>query len=350
MTQVDAERRSRPALITALKAAGASVEGEGGKVKIWCPFCIDISGSVVVYAARDGIVRFKCRRCGAGGDLHELQERVNREIWGPYWVGGEPSPARPVAVADPASELGAQIEDQIAGRFVNIAWPWPWLTGLVQGLTPGSRLGLVGAGGASKSFAITQSLAVWIERGIKVAVLELERSRSFHLNRILAQRTNIADLTRSDWVREHPDTVRRLFAEHREFLNHIGESIYTVPNQFTISQGAEWVEQRAAQGFRIIIIDPTTALMRQGDPWVEDEKFLSRVEQAVRMSGASLIVVTHPKKGGGRLPDLDNVAGGPRGHGRSTASSGSKATMPKSLGSRRRAERTNGRTTGPCTS
>jgi hypothetical protein len=312
MPQIEAARRTRPALIAALKAAGASVEGEGEKVKIWCPSCIDIAGSVVVYTARDGIVRFKCRKCGVGGDIGELREQVARECWGPFWTAesGAASAARPVAKVDPASELGAQIEAQIDGRFVNIPWPWAWLTGLVQGLTPGSRLGIVGAGGASKSFMVTQALAVWLERGIKVAVLELERSRAFHLSRVLAQRTSVADLTRSDWVRENPETVRHLFAEHREFLNRIGEAIYTVPRQLTTSQGAEWIEQRAAEGFRIVIADPVTSLVCRGDPWIEHEQFLARTEQAVRASGASLIVITHPRKGGGGLPDLDNIAGG----------------------------------------
>lgn len=211
---------------------------------------------------------------------------------------------------EPAAELESLIEAEIDGRIVNHPWPWPLLTTLVQALMPQTRTLLVGGTGASKSLAILQALAVWVSLGIKVAALELERSRDFHLKRVLAQRAGTADLTKSQWVRENADMVRRLFSEYRQHLNRMGEAIHTVPRQFTIEQAAEWVEDRAREGTRIIVIDPVTALSRGRECWADDEKFLARVEKAVRNSGASLICVTHPRKGGNDLPHLDNIAGG----------------------------------------
>lgn len=223
-----------------------------------------------------------------------------------------PRPALPVttAGADPASELGELLEAQIDGRFVNHPWPWPELTDLGQCLTPGTRTIIVGSTGGSKSLAILQALSLWVESGIKCAVLELERSRDFHLARVLAQRAAVADLTKPKWVAGNPAPVRELFADHRGYLNRMGAALHTVPRTFTIVQAAEWVEGRAAEGCRIIVLDPVTALLRGRDSWVDDELFVARIEKAARASGASLICVTHPKKGGNETPNLDNIAGG----------------------------------------
>ncbi|MBP7051604.1 MAG: AAA family ATPase [Phycisphaerae bacterium] len=304
--------RSREALLRFLTQAGAII-GEG---KLHCYDCLDLSGSAVIYPAGDGLWRYKCKRCGVGGTLVELQEKHNRDIWGALWDAPgsrEFSTARQAGApvpAGPASELRDVLEAQISGGWTNYAWPWPWLTGLVQALTPGARLGVVGSGGASKSFLVTQALAFWVEQGIQASVLELERSRSFHLCRILAQRCGVADLTKADWVRAHPDKARGLFREHREFLDRMGQAIHTVPRQFTIAQAADWVERQAGEGARIVVVDPVTALSRGRDPWIADELFLSRIEQAARTSGASIVTISHPRKGGSGLPDLDNVAGG----------------------------------------
>jgi hypothetical protein len=229
----------------------------------------------------------------------------------------ETKPARPrtqlpatAAGIDPASELADLLEAEIDGRFTNLPWPWPELTNLGQCLTPQTRTIIVGSTGGSKSLAVLHALSLWVELGIKVAVLELERSRDFHLARVLAQRAGIADITKPQWVRDNPDRVRALFAEHREYLNRMGAAIHTVPRTFNIVQAAEWVEERATDGCRIIVIDPVTALLRGRDSWVDDEQFVARIEKAARTSGASLVCITNPKKGGNEAPSLDNIAGG----------------------------------------
>jgi hypothetical protein len=209
----------------------------------------------------------------------------------------------------PASELQKLIEDEISGRITNIAWPWPIVTDLGQCLTPGTRTLIVGSIGGSKSLATLQAALFWVELDIKIALLELERGRDFHLKRVLAQRAGIADITKPQWVKENSDTVRRLFIEHRDCLNRMGAAIHIAPRQFTTVQAAEWIEQRASEGCRIIIVDPVTALARRGDPWKEDDAFMSRVEKAATQYGASLVFVTHAKKGAGNLPDVDSLAG-----------------------------------------
>ena len=210
---------------------------------------------------------------------------------------------------EPAAELESLIEAEIDGTYCNLSLPWPIVTDLGQCLTPCTRTLLVGSIGGSKSLALLQVASYLIEAGVKVAVLELERGRDFHLKRVLAQRTGIADLTKPQWVRENAATVRELFNKHRPYLNSMGAAIHTAPRQFTTEQASEWIEQRAADGYRVIAIDPVTALARGREPWREDDAFMSRAEKAATATGASLVFITHARKGAGNLPDLDSLAG-----------------------------------------
>jgi len=298
-------QNDRAALVAVLKSAGGIIRGS----VIHCPFCPDLAGQGTLYTARDGVVRYKCKACGAGGDVRELEDRVRRETWGALWTPGGIA-TRPVVPRDPAVDLDDILTAQIDGRFANHPWPWPWLTELVQGLTPGSRLGVVGPAGASKSLFVVQALGHWVESSLRVAVLELERSRGFHLARGLAQRAGVADLTRAAWVRQNPDLARSLFAEHRAFLNRIGKAIHTSDKPMTSDEVSAWLEERAGEGMQIAVVDPVSARARRGDPWTEDETFLAQAEQTVRQSGMIAIFVLHPRKGGSGQPDLDNLLGG----------------------------------------
>ena len=46
------------------------------------------------------------------------------------------------------------------------------------------------------------------------------------------------------------------------------------------------------------------------DTWIEDQIFMSAVKKSIVECGASLFLITHPKKGGGRSVGMDNLAGG----------------------------------------
>jgi len=63
-------------------------------------------------------------------------------------------------------------------------------------------------------------------------------------------------------------------------------------------------------GVRVIAIDPITAAEANSRPWIADLQFLMRVKTAVRRSGASLILVTHPRIGGQAKDAMSSLAGG----------------------------------------
>ncbi|HSW01329.1 MAG TPA: AAA family ATPase [Sedimentisphaerales bacterium] len=203
-----------------------------------------------------------------------------------------------------------EIRGIVAGRITNLPLPWPLLEELGQMFTPGSKTALVAPGGASKSLWAMLLVAYWIDEGIRVACLELERGRTFHLRRSLSQRTGIADVTKNKWVAAHADEVQRMLHRHADFLNKVGLAIHIAPRSFSTHDAADWLADRAAEGCRAAVIDPVTCLRRLGDIWAADDEFLGACDRIATESGMSLLFVTHPKKGGGSAPNLDSLAGG----------------------------------------
>lgn len=111
-------------------------------------------------------------------------------------------------------------------------------------------------------------------------------------------------------MREHPDEAREALARHRDFLDGFGRCIHAPDEQLTLDQLAGWVQRMAEASCRIIGIDPVTAAAASDKPWIEDLRFLMTVKAIVRKYGASLILVTHPRKGRKSGVGLDDLAGG----------------------------------------
>ncbi len=120
-----------------------------------------------------------------------------------------------------------------------------------------------------------------------------------------------ADLFDNAWVEAHPVESRTAAAAHATTLDEFGRCIFAAPDkQVTLSDLAEWVESRVKAGCEIIAIDPITAAEQTAKPWIADCEFLLRVKTAIRVTGARLILVTHPKKGRKSAVGLDELAGG----------------------------------------
>ena len=199
----------------------------------------------------------------------------------------------------------------IDGTYAPVEFPWRSIGGLTRALLPGTVMLLCGDPGSTKSFMLLQAAAYWYEQGVKVALYELEEDRKYHLYRALAQRVGKSDLFDYNWVRANADLVRQIRLENKDFINRFGSCIAEAPDkQTTLEQLAEWVEAKAKAGYRIIAIDPVTAAEADQHPWIADGKFIMRVKAAVRQYGASLILVTHPKKGRKQVVGLDELAGG----------------------------------------
>jgi hypothetical protein len=203
------------------------------------------------------------------------------------------------------------IEDTISGKRRAIDLPWPKLSELTLAFLPAMVTIVAGAPGALKSLWLLQLLAFLYESGVKFAVYELEHDRGYHLHRMFAQRAECSDLLDPAWVRANPEKARRLFEQYKAWLEGFGRFMFdTGEKELTLTELAEWVDQKAAIGCRVIALDPVSIVERDREPWIADQRFLLTCKKAVRRYGASLILVTHPRKGSKGAVGLDDLAGG----------------------------------------
>ena len=213
----------------------------------------------------------------------------------------------------PAAGVGDRLQAMIDGRYEAIEMPWRVLGHLTMAMLPGTVTVLCGSGGASKSFTILQVALYWHQAGRRLALYELEEDRNYHLMRALAILDGNGQLLNPAWVKANPQDAIAAYGRHRDALDDFGRRIFEAPDQqLTLTQLAQWVEQQAAAGVEIIIIDPITAAVAEDKPWVADLKFLMQVKASMRRTGARLVLVTHPRKGSGgnRPAGLDDLAGG----------------------------------------
>ena len=211
-----------------------------------------------------------------------------------------------------AAELAEMLEATISGRRSAVPWPWEQVGMQTRALLPGTVTLFCGAPGASKSFALLQCVRHWHEMGVRTAIFELEEDRAYHLNRLLAQECENAELLNDEWVRSHAEEVRAAYQAHNALLNAIGRAIYDAPReQVDYASLVQWTQARAMEGSRVIVIDPVTAVSPVRDVWVADSGFIFAMKGIAREYQCSVVLVTHPRKGkGGGMYSMDDMAGG----------------------------------------
>jgi KaiC/GvpD/RAD55 family RecA-like ATPase/5S rRNA maturation endonuclease (ribonuclease M5) len=237
---------------------------------------------------------------GQGGSREQNRVAVRLEMDEAREVGG-------------ASELTERLEAMISGRYTAIEWPWEQITRLTRALLPGTITAISGDPGATKSFLVLEAATHWITAGHKVAIFELEEDRGHHLNRALAQLEEVSSLTDSEWVRANAEKARAANERQRPIIEALASSISDAPDKMvSLADLTLWVETQAANGARIIIIDPITAADTSDKPWLDDKKFILDAKAIMRKYGASLILVTHPRQQKGKANEsgTEGMAGG----------------------------------------
>jgi KaiC/GvpD/RAD55 family RecA-like ATPase len=242
-------------------------------------------------------------------------------------------PEQGPTIADPLDSAGLEtlLQDTIAGTRRNIAWPFDRLTMDARALLPGTLTVLCGGAGSTKSMLISQSCLFWLKACVPCAVFHLEEDREFHLNRALAQIEGNSSLTLDDYVRENPDITLDAYDRRQDLLNDLSACMWDAPNTDLCTLDViDWVNERAKEGRRIIIVDPITAADNGSEPWHVDRRFVLHTKRIMREHGASLIVVTHPRDGNPKHggSHLDNIAGG-RAYNRFTQSVLMLESLPK---------------------
>lgn len=209
---------------------------------------------------------------------------------------------------------GAEVQQHIAGivhgKYVPLESGFPCLDDLMQ-ILPGSLNLVCGSPGSSKSLMMLQLGANWYKAGIKTPIYELEKDRTFHLRRTLAQESGLAMMTNNRWVLENAELAQRTAKEHIEFLDGFGRLIYATPEKIVFQRDIiEWVQQRADTGCKAVIIDPATKAERQDEPYKADGAFVQQLAKIATMTRLVIFLVLHPSKNIVLTPDLSLIAGG----------------------------------------
>jgi len=211
----------------------------------------------------------------------------------------------------PSAEVEALVRDAIAGRRRIVPWPWQQLGAATKALAPSTVTLLCASPGATKSLMLMQAAAWWNGSGERVAVLQLEDGRAFHLRRALAQQAGESGLTDDDWCRDNAVLATAATAQHSAFMDSLGACIHELPGdtQPTLDAVADWIDNQAVAGKRVIAVDPLSIAAAHRDQHIADQKFIARAKRIVETNGCSLVLVMHPKKHAqGRT--TDDIAGG----------------------------------------
>lgn len=209
-------------------------------------------------------------------------------------------------------ELEAEVEAEISGTRRALVPPgWPRLSA-TQMLLPGKITIICGSPGVSKSFFSIEPIWRWAEAGESVAALELEDGANYHLRRVHAQMSQCADLTRADWCKRNPEKMRESLAEYRDRLIALRSVIQSplASDRPTVDYLLKWIRARCIEQVRVLLIDPITLMITGENSNRDHERFVTEAKAIINRYGASLILVTHPKRGKpGELmiPCLDNL-------------------------------------------
>ena len=130
------------------------------------------------------------------------------------------------------------------------------------------------------------------------------------MHRMLAQLDSDSNLCDLKWVKENPAGVSKAMERHYDWMNEVGHCIYTAPlGSVTYMDVLNWIEDRACEGHRVIVIDPITAADPEGPPWVADRMIIGQMKAFADKYNISIMFVTHPTKEYAE-PALSNISGG----------------------------------------
>lgn len=239
------------------------------------------------------------------GDVQAALQDVLRDT---HELAAETTDKAPI---DGAAAVESLILDSIEQRRKIIKMPWSITSKLTNALQGGTVTVLCGGIGASKTFAKQQMTAFVNESGIPAAAFELEDNQAFHLTRMLAQKTELPGLTDPDWIAANPEISKAAHSENSGWLRRMGKMIDADGGgQVTYDQLASWALQRARAGYKLLSIDPVTAVLyKTPQSWQEDNAFLQKIKRIATDYGVAVLLITHSSKAM-ITPGLESLAGG----------------------------------------
>lgn len=192
----------------------------------------------------------------------------------------------------------ARVQAVIDGSHVPIPWMHPQLSRQTRALLPGTVTIVGGTPGSGKSWFVLENIMEMHDRGITCAILMLEENRTYWVHRAMAIKDGNSLHFDEHWVQNNPREALAAVEQHAPWLDEFGKTIHTTNRLYTdMKDVVAWVAEQAAQKTRIIVVDPITLAVCEGDLFREELKYLSEMKGHIDAAGSSLILVTHPKQG-----------------------------------------------------
>lgn len=264
-----------------------------------------------------------CRQCANGLSDAEIITTVNSAFSKPRAAHelvnhvlpviekNTPEWQLPEGVTD-AGALDKLLDDATSGRRYAVALPWQQLSAATRALLPGTVTILAGPPGSTKSFAVMQCLRFWTENKMPAALMILEYGVGVHARRALAQIVRDSDVDDDEWCRKHPDVVAQYRAQATPLVDQIEARMSALPRGVpkTPEHFLMWLSAKT-QTNRVVCIDPITMMEKRKETWLSDQNFLDKAKDIIEENGASLVLVSHPRKmQANQQPTMDDLAGG----------------------------------------
>lgn len=210
-----------------------------------------------------------------------------------------------------ASLLKGYAADIRSGKLKSVSIPFAKLDQLTNAFVPGKILLIVGGPGVSKSLFSLQLITEWVTRGTKACILMLEDEMRDHTNRVLAQMTGESNVTQIKWVEKNTGQYENLVDSVAASLDRVKKRIWAPDSIYTFKDVTDWIITRAQAGNRVIWVDPITAAEEgKKDVWTVHQRFINETKLIAREYNCTVVVTSHLRQPGARIPIEDNVAGG----------------------------------------
>ena len=184
-----------------------------------------------------------------------------------------------------------RIADLESGELKSFDIGWPCLSDS-KWMIGGTVTTLCAKPGVGKTWLVHNLMIRAVEKGIKVANIQLEEDKDYHIARILSTMAGIS----CDPDNTTTEDLRRM-RESRELVNEIAKSL-VIPDfdKCSLTDIAEIVKQKAEAGCKIIIVDSiSVAEKNPKNSWMDDQLFVNRIKFVTRLHKSRVILVTHPK-------------------------------------------------------
>lgn len=191
-----------------------------------------------------------------------------------------------------------------AMRSLDIGWGClantKWLIG-------GSITIVCASPGIGKTWFVHDLAFRAMRAGIKVADIQLEEDKEYHVSRIVAAHKGIPINDPDNITEEELEEVHK----HKDFIDEVSKILF-IPeyNKCSFSDIAALVEEKAKSGYSLIIIDSISVIVKGKDGFEQDQKFVNTVKETARKYKTRIVLVTHPKTAMSKNHDMDSLAGG----------------------------------------